>query len=1241
MKERGGKVRIGTIVIACIAISAVAAIVAMRPPRTIESSQRPRASDHGKPPSSRAVAAANHAPRISLSKMPLSFEPNLGQSYPSAKFLSRGQGYTLFLTAREAVLSMRDAAPREAGGLHGAIGGPSSTFFDRGKTVGNGLRAKLQPPSLLPAGGAKEALGKVGQPAVVRIGLKGAARAPQIIGVDRMAARSNYFIGNDPKKWRTDVPNYAKVELKDVYPGIDLIYHGSAQGQLEYDFRLAPGADPNAIRLSFRGAGKLALDKQGDLIVSVGKSKLVEHAPAIYQESGGARRTIGGGWRLHGAHEAGMQVAAYDRSRPIVIDPILTFSTYLGGSGPDGALAVAADASRNAYVTGFACSPNFPVTVGSENTGCDAFITKFNSSGALVYSTFIGGSSFDEGRGIAVDSTGAVYVAGETFSSDFPFTVGQSFAGLSDAFVAKLSPAGSSVVYARLFGGSTSTDAALGVGGSVATAVAIPAGCSSNCNAFVTGQTTTSDFPVTGGAFQSSAPNIFNAIVVGVSADGSQVLYSTYYSGGPGPNNDDSGLFAASIAVDGSSDAFITGIADVATLPTTVGGAYNGGADCFVAEFNNSGTNLIFARYLGGIGYDEGLGIALEPSCQSNCNSYVAGLTWSTDFPTTSGAFQTTFGGYDDGFVTKLNASGSIVYSTYLGDAGADAAEAISVDSSGSAYVTGFTNFINFPQVNALQGPSAPFFQLFKATDGATFNSTAQSTMASALLNISIDPVNTSTIYVGTNRSGILKSTDGGASFNPTGLTGQPAGPIVDLNNHTTVYAATANGLLKSVDGGATFSATALTGQSVRSFAQDPSTSPTTIYAGTQLSGVMKSTDAGASFQVVPTLPNTEVLSLLVDPQSPANLYAGTGNGLFRTSNFHATGSMNVARQFFPLDLLSDGTVLACGGDTATNYTVPTASAEIFNPSAGSWTATGNMVTARAFHTGTTLEDGTVLVTGGIDSGGDVLVSAELFSAGTFAATGTMTTPRVDDTATLLQNGDVLVAGGDFFVGGTAELYDPTTKTFTLTAGNMTMFRAYQTATLLMNGNVLIAGGVTSSNTATATAELYDPTTETFSATGSMANARHAHTATLLPDGKVLITGGTTNTSDDAMGDIASAELYDPSLGTFSSVGNMTIARADHGAVLLANGLALVAGGFSPTATAFTAADLYNPATATFSPTTLMNALHIGGGGSPPAPAILLNNGMVLWAGGQLGFSNPRNRFPSFTIPITTPSCGR
>ena len=304
----------------------------------------------------RAIVAAGYA------NLPLSFEPNLGQTDAGVRFLAHGPGYTLFLTRSEAVLSMR-----------GSLRDPSPKNNDP-------------------------------QSAVVRIALRGAASSPSIEGVDRLPAKSNYFIGNDPNRWRTEVPNYARIELKNVYPGIDLIYHGVERGQLEYDFRLAPGADPKLVRLSFKGGKRLALDRDGNLVVSVGNSKLIERAPVIYQGDGGERRTVAGRWVLRGADTAGFRLARYDRRRPIVIDPVLVYSSYLGGSGGDSGHGIAVDSFGDAYVTGDTFSTDFPTTSGvfqTSNNGTsqsasNAFVSKFNPSqqgaASLVYSTYLGGS---------------------------------------------------------------------------------------------------------------------------------------------------------------------------------------------------------------------------------------------------------------------------------------------------------------------------------------------------------------------------------------------------------------------------------------------------------------------------------------------------------------------------------------------------------------------------------------------------------------------------------------------------------------------------------------------------------------------------------------------------------------------------------------------------------------------------------------------------------------------------------
>jgi hypothetical protein len=723
MKAFCGKVRIGVIAILGMVAFAMMAIADLSAPRSSVSAKQPAPSAAAK---AAVPAAHNHPPRINFAQLPMRFERNDGQTDPQVKFLSRGQGYTLFITPGEAVLAMRQPVKEPRPGL-----------FPR-------------PDRQARANDKKKA--DAAKSAIVRIVLKGAASAPQIEGVDRLATGSNYFIGNDPKKWHTDVPNYAKVELKNVYPGIDLIYHGSEQGRLEYDFRLAPEADPDAIRLGFKGMKKLALDQRGDLVVSVGKSQIVEHAPDIYQEIGGNKQTVKGRWVLRGAHEAGFELASYDRTKPIVIDPVLLYSTYLGGSGGDQGNAIAVDSSGNAYVTGAAGPTDFPTLNAYQSTanGGAAFVAKLNpsASGAasLLYSTYLGGNGGDTGYGIAVDSSGNAYVTGTTGSfgnssctasgepgvcctgagtgtcTAFPtLNAYQSTnnaataangggGGVANAFVAKLNPSASgaaSLLYSTYLGGSAGYSGDWGNGiavdssGDAYVTGATGSYGNSSCNGLDTpgacctgaGTGTCIAFP-TLNAFQSTLNGGENAFVAKLdpSASGAaSLLYSTYLGGSTAE-------VGFGIAADPSGNAYVTGTTESNDFPTlnayqsTLGGEYS---NAFVAKLNpglSGMASLLYSTYLGGDYYDMGYGIAVD----SSANAYVTGSAASTNFPTLN-AYQSTNNDteYGNAFVAKLNpaASGaaSLLYSSYLGGSGSDGGNGIAVDSSGNAYVTGTT----------------------------------------------------------------------------------------------------------------------------------------------------------------------------------------------------------------------------------------------------------------------------------------------------------------------------------------------------------------------------------------------------------------------------------------------------------------------------------------------------------------------------------------------------------------------
>jgi hypothetical protein len=599
----------------------------------------------------RGVAAVREA----YGKLPLSFEANRGQTAPSAQFLAHGVGYSLFLTGNGAVfvLSRRD------------------------KQVTNSALC-----------------GTTKRTAVLRMNLVGANSISAAEGSDEQAGKANYFIGNDPAQWQVNIPTFGRVQYKNIYSGIDLTYYGN-QRQLEYDFIVGPKADYKQIELDFKGAEKVEIERaSGDLLLHTWLGVMREHQPKVYQEANGARQEIAGRYVMRGHGRIGFDVGDYDSTRPLVIDPSLVYSTYLGGSGEDGGSGIAVDASGNAYVTGYTVSTNFPTKnplqpgKGGGANG-DVFITKLSADGqSLVYSTYLGGSGDDGGQSIAVDASGSAYVTGGTFSTDFPTKnpVQATFGGgaLGDAFVTKLSADGQSLVYSTYLGGSA---------GELGNGIAVD----SSGNAYVTGYTESTNFPRKNPLQATYGGGFRDVFVTKLSADGQSLIYSTYLGG----SGSDIGL---SIAVDSSGNAYLIGVTDSQNFPTKNPFQANpgGNSDAFVTKLSADGQSLVYSTYLGGTDAETGSGIAVD----SSGNAYVTGETLSTNFPTKN-PLQASLSGGSDAFITKLSPNGqSLVYSTYLGGSGREFGFGIAVDASGNAYVTGQTTSTDFPTKKPFQPSS-------------------------------------------------------------------------------------------------------------------------------------------------------------------------------------------------------------------------------------------------------------------------------------------------------------------------------------------------------------------------------------------------------------------------------------------------------------------------------------------------------------------------------------------------------
>ena len=555
--------------------------------------------------------------------LPLAFEQNVGQAHSEAAFLARGPGYLI-----------------ELAGGNVTVHGPSwhiSLQFLAGNSTAGGR------------------------------------------GLQRLPMQTSYFSGSAPAAWHTDISSFRQVAYRNIYPGIDVVYYGS-RGQLEYDLVVAPGADWSQIRIAVEGPDGLRLDADGSIELDTGGENIRFRTPRAYQNFGDGTREVPSRYVFTSRNYIGFELGGYDPTRPLIIDPVFSYTTYLGGSLSDQAYGITVDGSGCAYIAGETYSFDFPLRNAwqtSEHGDRDVFVSKLSADGSsLIYSTYLGGGSFDSGRAIAIDSSGAAYVTGVTWSADFPTTPGvlqTTYAGQGDVFVAKLNPSGG-LVFATYIGGA---------GADTATSIALD----SARNAYVAGYTSSLNFPMSHAYQPTFRGGWQDAFVFALNTNGSSSIYSTYI-GGSGNE------VAQGVAVTPAGEAFIVGSTDSSDFPTAspIQSSNAGELDAFVVKLTASG-GLAYATYFGGRSSDYGNAIAVD----SSGVAYITGTTVSSDFPVTQGALQTATTTTYDAFVARLRSDGTLSYAARFGGTDSDEGSAIAVDSFGNAYIGGYTYSSDFP----------------------------------------------------------------------------------------------------------------------------------------------------------------------------------------------------------------------------------------------------------------------------------------------------------------------------------------------------------------------------------------------------------------------------------------------------------------------------------------------------------------------------------------------------------------